>query len=103
MILPKDIFTTSKEHIKFLLYLYSEKTFNINEVSSAFNISKWVLYKQVRYWKVQNYVTIVASVGKIGGKQYQYQVTDKLTFLLKEFLSMLLKKLDLKEVDSENL
>ena len=92
--LPKDIFATTMEYIKFLLFLHSEKVFTIEKLSSEFNISKWVLYKQVKYWKRQKYIIIVTKVGEKGGKLYHYQTTDRLELQLRETLELLLKNLD---------
>ena len=94
MILPKDIFATTMEYIKFLLFLHSEKVFTIENLSSEFNISKWVLYKQVKYWKRQKYIVIITKVGEKGGKLYHYQATNKLELQLRETLELLLKNLD---------
>ena len=94
MILSYDIFKTTKENIKFLLYLYSEKDFTMEDLSLKFNISKWVLYKKVKHWKRQKYVAITKTVGRKGGKQYYYQATKKLEIVLKDFLSMLQRGFD---------
>jgi len=99
MLLPKDIFVATTEYVRFLLYLYSEKVFTVEQLSSEFNISKWVLYKQVRYWEGQDYVSIIAMVGRKGGKQYHYQATDKLEHQLKDILVLLLKARGVKEFD----
>jgi len=99
MILPQDIFMTTKEYMEFLLYLYSEKVFVVEQLSSAFNISKWVLYKQVKYWEEQEYITLISTLGRKGGKQYHYQTTDKLERQLKDILILLLKSRRVKEFD----
>ncbi len=97
MILPKDIFKTTKEYIRFLLYLYSEKIFTVEKLSLEFNISKWVLYKQLKSWKRQKYTTVISKVGEEGGKLYYYQTTDKLELHLKDILTSLLKSRGFKE------
>ena len=92
MILPQDIFETTKEYVEFLIYLYSAKVFTVEELSLRFNISKWMIYKRVKYWKEQDYINIISTLGEKGKKQYHYQITDKLTSLFKEISNILKKK-----------
>lgn len=103
MVLPKDIFATTKEYIKFLLFIYSEKVFTVEQLSSEFNISKWVIYKQVKYWKRLKYVSIIKMIGKKAGKQYHYQITDVLNTYLKDILVSILKSRGASEQDLKKL
>lgn len=94
MILPRDIFETTKEYVDFLLYLYSVKAFTVEQLSLKFNISNWVLYKRVKYWEEQDYINIISTLGEKGGKQYHYQITKKLDNLVKALLTKLQKGLN---------
>jgi len=75
--------------VKFILYIYSGEIFIAEVLVSRFDISKWVVYKNLRYWEKQEYISIVSTVGKKGGKQYNYQITDKLKTQLKRSIESL--------------
>jgi predicted transcriptional regulator len=102
MILPQDIFATTKEYIEFILYLYSSKVFTVEQIISNFNVSKWLLYKRIRFWEKQGYITIVSTVGKKGGKQYHYQATDKLELQLRDITNLLLMSKELMNTVEKN-
>ena len=51
----------------------------------------------MRYWEGEGYISINSMVGEIGGKQYHYQVTDKLNIQLEEIILILLKNKESKE------
>ena len=91
MKLSKDIFETVLDYTNLLLYLYSEKAFTIDQICSRFNISKWVAYKQVKYWEEKGYVGVLTTLGEGGGKQYKYQISDKFQEVVEDILVSLLK------------
>jgi len=103
MILPKDIFITTIEYVRFLLYLSKGKVFTVEELSSKFGISKWLLYKHVKYWEKQNYISLVSMIGKKGGKMYHYKATSKLEIQIQDILKILLKSKGIKEQNVEKL
>lgn len=94
MILPQDIFETTREYVEFILYLHSAKVFTIEQLSLKFNISKWLLYKRVKYWENQGYITVISTVGEKGGKHYHYRITESLDVILDKLLSVLRNRLD---------
>jgi len=94
MIFPRDIFTDFVGYVKFILYIYSNITFTAEILSSQFNIGKWVIYKHLRYWEKQEYITIISMVGEKGGKQYLYQITDRLKNQLKKSIMSLQNSLE---------
>ena len=91
MIIPKDIFTDAIEYIRFLLYLFRKGGVTVEQMSSEFNISKWLLYKRVKYWEEQGDIILITTVGKKGGKQYRYQATDRIKQKSRDILGLLLK------------
>ena len=95
MKLSKDIFKTILDYVGLLHYLHSEKAFTVDLICLKFNISKWVVYKQIRYWEEHGYISILATLGEKGGKQYTYQATAKLEQKLRDILALLLKDKDL--------
>lgn len=99
MILLQDIFATTKESIGFLLHLYTVRSFTIEQISSHFNISKWVLYKKVKYWEEAKMITLITQKGEKGGKQYKYQITNRLSTYLRNILFFLIEELDLEDVN----
>ena len=89
-----DIFTDFVSYVRFVIYIYSSKTFTAEILSSRFNIAKWVVYKDLKYWERKGYITIISMVGKKGGKQYHYQITDKLKAQLRESITSLQNSFD---------
>jgi len=100
--LKQEIFETTKEYVVFIMYLYNVKAFTVEQLSLRFNISKWLLYKRVKYWEKQGYVLITSMVGEKGGKQYQYKIAEKLEHHLEEILQLLKGEMDFEETKLEN-
>ena len=104
MILPQDILVTMENYIRFLVYLYKQKNFTIEELGSKFNISMWTLYKHFPQWEKEDIIKKIATTSTTAkGKRYQYQLTESTRTKLKTFLKMLIEGLGFKDMLLENI
>jgi len=88
MRLSDNIFKITEDNLKFLRYFLTHPKLFISDLCKEFNIGKNNLNNHLNLWEEQGYIIKERVPPMLGGKRYQYSLSEKAKEKLKDIKAL---------------